>query len=78
MATKIQSKHGITPDEVREACHRPRQARWHDHPEHGRRLLVLGRTAGGRKLKIILQPVDPDDGHWRLRTALVARRDNDA
>jgi hypothetical protein len=73
MAEKIQSKHGVTPDEVREACTGQVRGGWHDHPEYGRRLLVVGTTAGGRVLKVILQPVDVTDGTWRLRTALVAR-----
>lgn len=72
MAEKLQSKHGITPDEVREACHRYIQAGWHHHEVHGERLLVIGETRAGRKLKVILQPVDVTDGTWRLRTALVA------
>jgi len=70
MAQKIQSKHGVTPDEVLDACASATTAVWHDHPEHGRRLLVEGRTREGRLLKVILQPVDPQDGTWRLRTAL--------
>jgi hypothetical protein len=72
MATKIQSKHGITPAEVREACSSPVTSGWHVHPTYGRRLLLTGRTAGGRLLKVVLQPVDISDGTWRLRTALVA------
>jgi hypothetical protein len=72
MATKIQSKHGITPDEVREACAKRVEVGWHVDPVHGRRLLVTGLTSTGRLLKIILQPVDARDGTWRLRTALVA------
>jgi hypothetical protein len=73
MGQKITSKHGVTPDEVREACQTPGRylrASWHDDPRHGRRLLVIGRTNAGRVLKIVLQPVDVADGTWRLRTAL--------
>lgn len=67
MARKIQSKHGITPDEVRELCDsNGLAARWHKHPEHGLRLLVRGTTRHGRRLLVILQPVDVPDGHWRL------------
>ena len=74
VAEKIQTKHGITPDEVREACSGHTVAKWEVHPEHGRRLLVIGTTGGGRTLKVVLQPIDPRDGTWRLRTALVATR----
>lgn len=74
MAQKIQSKHGVTPAEVREACQQYTRAGWHDDPEHGRRLLLVGVTSAGRVLKVILQPVYPRDGVWRLRTALASKR----
>ncbi len=73
MATKIQTKHGVTPDEVHEVC--PVgivTGRWHVHPEYGRRFLRRGATHRGRWLKVILQPVDEAEGIWRLRTALAA------
>lgn len=73
MASKIMSKHGVSPDEVRAACSSRRSANWHYHSEYGWRLLVVGWT-GDRLLKIILQPVDPTDGTWRLRTAFRATR----
>lgn len=76
MAQKIQSKHGVTPDEVREACAAPIRTGWHEHPVHGRRLLLIGLTESGRTLKVILQPVDETDGTWSLRTALVSRGGN--
>ncbi|HEY9371007.1 hypothetical protein [Streptomyces sp.] len=75
MAEKIVAKHGVSPEEVRDACQSPnryRQAVWDDHPEHGLRLYVLGETRTGRPIKVILQPVDELDGTWRLRTALAA------
>ena len=77
MAVKIASKHGVTEYEVREACQAPsryRRAAWHVHPEYGLRLIVVGETAGGRTLKIVLQPVDVAQGTYRLRTARVALR----
>jgi len=73
MATKIQSKHGVTPDEVREAC--PVgivPGFWHVHPEYGRRFLIRAKTSRGRWLKIILYPADVAEGTWRLGTALAA------
>jgi hypothetical protein len=72
MAEKIMTKHGVTPDEVREVCQVPntyRRAAWHRHATYGRRLIVYGETALGRSLKIVLQPVDVADGTYRLRTA---------
>ncbi|EYR65024.1 hypothetical protein N866_18820 [Actinotalea ferrariae CF5-4] len=74
IAGKIQSKHGVTPDEVLDVCFGHRTARWHRHEVHGWRLLVRGQTAAGRELMIVLHPVDTRDGVWRLRTALAAPR----
>lgn len=72
MAEKLQSKHGLTPDDVRDACSAPIRPGWQDHPQHGRRLLLTGFTRQGTLLKVILQAVDPRDGTWRLRTAFRA------
>lgn len=74
MNAKINSKHGITADEVLEVCLGHARGSWHVDPVHGRRLLVKGHTAAGRGLKVILQPVDEAAGRYRLRTALVARK----
>jgi hypothetical protein len=74
MEDKIRSRRFVTGDEVREACVPDAydRAGWHDHPQHGRRLVVQARTAQGRRLKVILLPVGhPDDGVWRLRTVLL-------
>lgn len=72
MEDKIRSRRFVTGDEVREACVPDAydDAGWHDHPVHGRRLLVRGRTAQGKRLRIILQPIDVTEGIWRLRTVL--------
>jgi hypothetical protein len=72
--TKIRTRRGVTGDQVRQACQwpaAPLRAAWHDHPEHGRRLIVFARDEQGRLLKVVLQPVDIADGTWRLRTAIV-------
>ena len=63
----------MTGQEVREACVPDAydRAGWEDDEEHGRRLLVEGRTAQGRRLKIVLQPIDVHEGIWRLRTVLL-------
>ena len=74
VATKIQSKHGVTPDEVQDACRSYQQAGWEYSEEHGLRLLLVGTTRSGRSLKLRLQPVDPVDGIWRLRTAMPVSR----
>lgn len=77
MAVKIQSKHGVTPAEVREACQAPNRytsAGWSNEPERGLRLIVFGSSAAGRRLKIVLFPVDIDEGIYRLGTALADTR----
>lgn len=69
---KINSKHGVTVDDVLFVCHRPHVSGvWHDHPTHGRRLLIIGLTEHGRRLKIILFPIDVARGRFRLGTAIV-------
>jgi len=72
--SKIRSRRGVTGDQVRAACQWPAvplRVGWHDHPDHGRRLLVVAHDEQGRLLRVILQPVDVNDGTWRLRTVLV-------
>lgn len=72
---KIRERRFVTPAEIREAvvpdCYE--NARWEDHPDHGRRLLVIGRTHQGKRLKVVLEPIDEYDGIWLLRTVLLAR-----
>lgn len=67
---KINSKHGVTEDDVLDACEDIVTAGWIEEPERGPRLLIVGRTASGRTIRVILYPVDPDAGTWRLGTAL--------
>ncbi len=73
--TKIRTRYGVTGDQVRAACQwpaTPLRAVWHDHPEYGRRPIVIARDEQQRLLKVVLQPVDLPDGTWRLRTVVVA------
>lgn len=71
---KIHAKHGVTEAEVHEAvvlCDvESSEWSWDDQPDRGWRLLVTGRTYTGRRLFIVLYPVDEDDGVWRLGTAM--------
>lgn len=74
---KLRNRRGLTGDQIRAACEwpaRPLRAAWHDHPEHGRRLIVHVEDEQRRLLKVVLQPIDVVDGTWRLRTAVVAVR----
>lgn len=72
MEDKIRSRRFVTGDQVREACipEAYEHAGWHEHPEHGRRLLVVCRTSDNVPLKVILRPLDIAEGIWRLRTVL--------
>jgi uncharacterized DUF497 family protein len=69
---KINSKHGVSIHEVRDAFQwpsKPARASWvEDH--RGRRLAVEGATAGGRVIRAVLYPVDVEQGTWRLGTAV--------
>jgi hypothetical protein len=72
---KINSKHGVTADEVLEVCYSSHhEAKWHDHHVMAARLLVRGKTSMGRRVEVILKPVDLDLGIWKLKTALVVGR----
>jgi hypothetical protein len=68
---KIKEKHGVTPEEVREALilRREAQARWEDHPVHGRRVVAVGWTYAQRMIIASLYPIDQHDGVWSLMTA---------
>lgn len=68
---KINGKHNVTFDEVREAVEvgAATAARWHDHPLYGTRLLARGLTAAGRNLIVTLVPVDRDEETWECKTA---------
>ncbi len=67
---KLHSKHDLSLEEVKEAillgAHL--SMRWDYDPERGRRLFVWGLTTDGRRLKVVLYPVD-DDGVWRIASA---------
>lgn len=73
---KIHMKHDVTEVEVHEAvvlCDVESSVwSWDERPDRGWRLLVTGRTYTGRRLFVVLYPVDEDDGVWRLGTAMPA------
>lgn len=74
---KINSKHGITEQDVRDVVQwpsRPIQAYWIGLPDdpRGPRAVAIGDTADGRRIKVVLYPVDgPFEGTWRLGTAVL-------
>jgi hypothetical protein len=67
---KLRTRRGITGDMIREACLLDSylHAVWDEHPRHGWRLVVVGRS-GDITIKMMLQEVDEADGVWPLRTA---------
>jgi hypothetical protein len=69
---KIHRKHGVTLDEVREAVILTEvdSSFWVEDEARGPRLQILARTYAGRRLLVILYPVDVDEGIWRLGTAM--------
>lgn len=70
---KINSKHGVTLDEVREAILAPsrlRRAAWIWDADRGSRLVAEGVARSGRHVRVVLYPVDTADGTWRLATAV--------
>lgn len=74
---KLWRKHRVEWWEVEEVVFDDDEARfrWHQDRQHGRRLLVRGRTHGGRRLLVILHPVVPEVGLWRCRTAWEGERE---
>ena len=69
---EVRTRRGVTGDDVRLACIPDAYdgTRWHEHPDHGLRLLVECRTLEGLRIGVILTPIDIDEGIWRLRTVL--------
>lgn len=70
VVAKLRDKHGLSPEQVREAvsCGAHDSARWHEHPEYGKRLILLGRDADGSMI-VFLRPIDRADGLWQCLTA---------
>lgn len=72
MENKIRSFRFVTGEQVRRACipDAYEDASWDDDPVHGRRLAVICSTEEGVGLKVLLQPIDVEEGIWLLRTVL--------
>lgn len=68
---KIKTKHGVHPDQVKDACLFGRYERaWEERdPERGVRLVVHGRDRDGKLVRVLLKPVDRADGIYRCITA---------
>jgi hypothetical protein len=65
----------LTGNEVREVAMWSPDAvtRWHTDQRHGRRLIVRGKTYGGRKIIAYLLPLDEAERIFKLKTARVER-----
>jgi hypothetical protein len=68
--SKLRTKHGLTPDQVRYAVAygHHESAVWHDHPGYGRRLILRGSDLVGPML-VYLRPIDRGSGVWQCLTA---------
>lgn len=69
---KLRVKHGLTPDEIREAvCFGGNKfdGRWNDHPHYGRRLVVRAESYDGVAMIVYLKPLNYIDGIWICKTA---------
>jgi hypothetical protein len=72
IASKVQTKHNISPDEVREAiCFgKHRRAFWDEHPDYGRRLIVIGDNYMGESIAAYPKPNQSSGRHLGCRTAM--------
>jgi hypothetical protein len=74
VVAKLNTKHQVTHDEVREALEWPAKVRVaiEDHPQHGRRWVVVGQTGSSRELIAALLPTPEWEGDradtWVLKT----------
>lgn len=68
---KIGTKHNLNGDQIRDAVllGAEEEARWHNHPIYGRRLLLIGTDSGGTRILVYMRPVDQADGIWECLTA---------
>lgn len=68
---KIWKKHHVTYEQACQAVQLGsyESARWREDLTRGRRLFVIGKTDAGSRLLVILEPVDMNDGRWRLKSA---------
>jgi hypothetical protein len=77
VVTKINSKHGVTEQDVRDVAQWPAipmKTFWIglDDDRRGPRVVVIGQSGDGRLIQVVLYPVgDPAEGTWRLGTAVV-------
>ena len=66
---KIIGVHHVTPDDVADVLAQPHVAKWSANEEGTERLLVAGASESGRRIVVVLYPIELDRGEWRLATA---------
>jgi hypothetical protein len=71
---KIAARHDVAYEDVDDVLSGSFDYTWSYEEARGWRLFVQGRARKGRLLKVVLRPVDPADGVWRLRTAFWTHR----
>lgn len=67
---KINQRHGLTALDVEDAVNRPLAATMSPNLEGVMRLLLVGTTSGGRKIKVVLYATE-QVGTWNLATAFL-------
>ena len=73
---KIRDKHPpLTFETVRQALVYAKEVRaaWLEDREHGRRVMAEAKTYAGTRFVAYMDPLnehDPDEGTWKLRTAI--------
>lgn len=70
-AHKLRSRHRLDPDGVRLAieCVEGLHYRWHDHPQRGRRVMIVASIEGDRVLVVLYPHGDSSGGVWNLGSA---------
>jgi hypothetical protein len=75
---KLWDKHDLSQEEVEDALYENNiDARWERHKLHGLRAVVHTQLVDGRMLKVLLKPIDPDNGTWSVITAYIEGGDED-
>lgn len=54
------ARHDISPEEVEEVCH----GKYKITESYRKRLLIVGKTKGGRKMAVVLSPEDRNLKHY--------------
>lgn len=67
--SKINGRHRLSEEDVVDVCASYDRAVFEDDDDRGLRLLIRGSLVSGREVRVVLYPVAPEEGVWRLGTA---------